>query len=277
MESKRTFKFWSELKNNSNNKTSNNDDLLNEWELNDEEYNHCGCRTGKIIKNDLENESDEEKKKDLFIANFDCINCICGEECIYKIYYVKNKFNNNKLIVGSRCVKNFMKKNYEIYKENKNEKKKQQTILKNEQIKKDEKIKKQEEKRKQLEEIQNEYLKERALKDLQKPRCDDCLSLLTKFDICFTCKYIKPEHKRKLKNNHFIEWVEGEANKKELTGYIKLLYNFINNKKKNRQDIDKLKMTANYKDFIKESIHEMILKNPDLLEDNEFIEDKNIA
>jgi len=235
----RKYKFYEVLKEKSSKKYYNDIEYLEEWEIYNQLSNNCGHRNHKEEEEETgEEETDEEENKE----EYDCINCICGEKCIYRIFYIRNIFNENKLIVGSKCVLNFLKENYKKYKNKKIEIRKEKTRLKNEKIKQDEKNKKEEEKRKQLEEIQKQYIREKALKELQKSRCDDCLSLLDKFNNCYTCKYIKPEHKRNLKKDYFIKWVEGEANKKELTGYIKLLYNFLIKKKENNEYIEELKI-----------------------------------
>lgn len=263
MESKRTFEFWSELRKHSNNKTSNNNDLLNEWVISNDKYNNCGCRHEKEIE--------DSPLKEQFKEKYNCLNCICGEKCIYNIYYIENKYNDKRLMIGSKCINRFMNTNFEIYKKKKNEMKKQETILKNKKIKQDIKIAKEKEKKRKEDEEYNKYLKEKAIKKLEENRCEDCLSVL-KNDFCYTCKFIKDHHKEKLKNRHFIKWVEDEANKKELSWYIKILYQFINIKKMNEQDIDKLKMQANYEEWIKESVQDMVLTNLDILDDKEYIE-----
>jgi hypothetical protein len=246
------YKFYQILKANSSQKKYEGNEYIDEWKFYKKFINKCGHipnrkKNGNDSSDIDENNSDWEiYNSDNELINNKCKNCICGEKCLKYVYMINNIISNKKLIVGSVCIKKFIPK---IHKE----------------------IKELRKKRKDAEKKAEKESKE-AEKELQKSRCDDCLSLLNKFNNCYTCKYIKPEHKRKLKKDFFIKWVQDEANKKELTGYIKLLYNFIEIRKNNREYIDILKMKANFKDWIKNSVHEMILENPEILNDEEYNE-----
>jgi hypothetical protein len=252
---KKKFLFFKVLKDNSSKKNyDNNDEILHEWNIFYHSKNMCGHRN---FNEDSDNCEEEE------LDGYDCVNCICGEKCIYNIFHVKNKINDIELVVGSKCVKNFMKDNYEKYKVKKKILKKESTAMK----KDEEKKKKEEEKNKKLEQMQEEFKIKIAKEKLDKDRCDNCSSVLIKSN-CFTCKFIKPEHILKLKNKHFIEWVENKASKEELKGYLKLLYNFIIKKRENEIEIDKLEMIADYKKWLKKSIKELILMNPKMLDDD---------
>jgi hypothetical protein len=55
--------------------------------------------------------------------------CICGHDILYN-YYIKNIINENKLIVGSTCIKQFMKNNENLI-ESINKIKTMETYIKN--------------------------------------------------------------------------------------------------------------------------------------------------
>jgi Pyruvate/2-oxoacid:ferredoxin oxidoreductase delta subunit len=87
----KTWKFWENLKKLSINKTQ---DCVDEWEAIDfEDYNEYN----DIIE-------DEEQ------LNM----CICSQKHLIHIFFFKNKYNDNVIRIGSKCIKQFLKNQYEI-------------------------------------------------------------------------------------------------------------------------------------------------------------------
>jgi hypothetical protein len=84
----KTWKFWNNLTLLSVNYSR---DCINEWE--------------KITKFEYEKDSEEN------IEN--CKTCICTQKHLIKVFYFKNKYNNNKIKIGSKCIKQFMNIEFE--------------------------------------------------------------------------------------------------------------------------------------------------------------------
>ena len=86
----KTWKFWENLMKLSINKTQ---ECVDEWENIDvEEF----CK--------YDDTEDDEK----------CDECICSQKHLIHIHYFKNKYNDNVVRIGSKCIKQFLKNQYEI-------------------------------------------------------------------------------------------------------------------------------------------------------------------
>lgn len=168
------YKFWKELTRNSVKKDVT---CVDEWDILYKLYYNCGHR-GKVIK--------EEDKN--------CHSCICGEEHIYHIFEMENRFNHNIVKVGSRCVEKFLKDNLKSYKK---------------------KIKKI---NKEIEEIKKVF---------EMNHCDHCDKFYKKNHLCLYDK-INEEYKKKLKDKEFKKKI---LNSKERWGQGEIIYNFLMERK----------------------------------------------
>jgi hypothetical protein len=147
----KTWKFWNNLTALSINKSH---DCVDEWE--------------RIPKYTYEQENPDEEEKI----------CICTQKHLVKMFFFKNKFNNNLIRIGSRCIKQFLQEEFEIIKS-----------------------------------IKEKFLKEKKdLKKLIDNRCDRCLSYCDKE--CNNCKFINDYAFDKL-NKGYIKWLR-EKEKKEV-------------------------------------------------------------
>jgi hypothetical protein len=196
-----SFDFFQVLKDNSSKDSYDNvDECISEWKIILENYSCCGCRHGN---ND---------------SNVSCVDCICGEKCIYRQFKVKNKINGNILVIGSSCVKKFFKNTlYEEYKEEKKE-------------------------------IESE--KRRAKKNAEYyynlKKCTDCFSNILYYPDgaerkCYICKFITEETKVKLQKESYCNWIVSKSKEVELKGQGKLSIEFINKKKENLELIEAYK------------------------------------
>uniref|UniRef100_A0A6C0EE69 Uncharacterized protein n=1 Tax=viral metagenome TaxID=1070528 RepID=A0A6C0EE69_9ZZZZ len=75
-------------------------------------------RNREMFYNNLINKSEDKtieciKEWKFFKRIINETYCICGHDILYN-YYIKNIINDNKLIVGSTCIKQFMKNNEEL-------------------------------------------------------------------------------------------------------------------------------------------------------------------
>lgn len=168
------FEFFQVLKENSfKDNYDNINECILEWEIVNHEYKCCGCRHG--------NKNDEVI----------CIDCICGEKCIYHRFNIINKINKNILVVGSSCVKKFCNNEwYEPYKIKKAEMKK---------VKKEKELKKL---------MYQSYLDD--------PKCEFCFNRVFSDIKCIPCNYTKS----KLKNTTFDEMINKINNRKGYSTWL---------------------------------------------------------
>jgi hypothetical protein len=89
----KTWKFWNNMMNLSINKTH---DCLNEWE--------------RIFKHEFDDLNEE-------VNDNEEIECICSQKHIVKIFYFKNRLNDNVIRIGSKCIKQFLHQHYDQIKE----------------------------------------------------------------------------------------------------------------------------------------------------------------
>lgn len=141
----KTWKFWNNLMNLSINKTV---ECIDEWE--------------RIMKFEFDQENEQVDEE---------VECICTQKHLVKIFYFKNKYNDNLIRIGSRCIKQFLHQHYE---EIKNEK----TDLINQ---------------------------KRELKKLINNRCERCLSCCK--NKCESCLFINDYAYNKLEDNGYIKWL----------------------------------------------------------------------
>jgi len=140
----KTWKFWNNLMELSINKTN---ECVNEWE--------------RILKYEYDQHAEDINNE---------IECICTQKHLVKIFYFKNRFNDNLIRIGSRCIKQFLHDEYQILK---NEREK---IIKD----------------------------KKELKKLINNRCERCLSYCKKD--CDKCKFINDYAIDKLEVG-YIKWL----------------------------------------------------------------------
>jgi len=177
----KTWKFWNNLMNLSINKTV---ECIDEWE--------------RIMKFEYDQDAEDINNE---------IECICTQKHLVKIFYFKNKFNNNLIRIGSRCIKQFLHDEYQILK---NEREK---------LMKDKK----------------------ELKKLMNNRCERCLSYCKKE--CDKCLFINDYAFNKL-DNGYIKWLRQFEKIKEIkhNSILERQINFLNLRKMNKlelKDLDK--------------------------------------
>jgi len=196
MSESKKFEFFKVLKENSSKNQYNDiNDCILEWDVIDHNYQSCGHRSGDISDSDID--SDDQSSG--------CIDCICGEKCIYHIYRIKNTINNIILSVGSSCVKRFFEDTlYKNYK------------LKLKQIK--------EEKR------QKEFNIRSAQRYLNDPKCELCHNRISEY--CRYChdfkKYLKMDYNiamQKLNDIKYCKWLLDKGD--TLLGDGKRMYNWL--------------------------------------------------
>jgi len=178
----KTWKFWNNLMSLSINKTN---DCIDEWE-----------RIPKYIYEE-ENPHEEEDEK----------SCICTQKHLIKVFFFKNKFNNNSIRIGSRCIKQFLHQEFEIIKT-----------------------------------TREKFLKEKKqLKKIINNRCDRCLSYCER--TCENCTFINDYAFNKL-NKGYIKWLR-EKEKKEViisTSILGRQIRLLNLLKINRLEIKSLEI-----------------------------------
>lgn len=177
----KTWKFWHNLMELSINK---NQDCINEWE--------------RILKHEYDQEAEDINNE---------IECICTQKHLVKIFYFKNRFNDNLIRIGSRCIKQFLYNEYEIIKDER------------EQLMKDKK----------------------ELKKLINNRCERCLSYCKKD--CDKCSFINDYAYSKL-DNGYIKWLRQFEKTKEVKkdSILDRQIKFLNLRKFNKlelKDLDK--------------------------------------
>ena len=177
----KTWKFWNNLMNLSINKSV---ECIDEWE--------------RIMKFEYDQDAEDINNE---------IECICTQKHLVKIFYFKNKFNNNLIRIGSRCIKQFLHDEYQILK---NEREK---------LMKDKK----------------------ELKKLMNNRCERCLSYCKKE--CDKCLFINDYAFNKL-DNGYIKWLRQFEKIKEIkhNSILERQINFLNLRKMNKlelKDLDK--------------------------------------
>jgi hypothetical protein len=140
----KTWKFWNNLIELSINK---NQECVNEWQ--------------RIRKFDFDQNNEEIDNE---------VECICTQKHLVKIFYFKNKYNDNLIRIGSRCIKQFLQSEFNA-----------------------------------MVEERERLMKERKeLKKLMNSRCERCLSFCMKE--CDKCLFINDYAYSKL-DNGYIKWL----------------------------------------------------------------------